>query len=118
MPGNGYYSRRRVRLMSENPRCHWCKRDLKLYPSVGRKKKLPQDFATIDHLEYRFFGPRVDPRFKQRTLVLACPECNNERSRQELRKYIWRARWKSGTFPFPFGWLGRILKLYRKSRHT
>lgn len=75
---------------------------------------MPEDYPTIDHLKSRFFGPREDPKFKAKTLVLACPACNNARCAQELKQHSFRTRWKSGSFPIPFRWVGRLLKWYRK----
>jgi 5-methylcytosine-specific restriction endonuclease McrA len=74
---------------------------------------MPEDYSTIDHLTSAFMGPRNDVCMKAQTLVLACPRCNNARNVEETRKYIWRTRWKSASFPFPLQWIGKILKRYR-----
>jgi len=101
--------------MREDPRCHWCKRELTLYPSYGRGgfKMMPEDYPTIDHLTSAFMGPRRNDDGKSQTLVIACPQCNNTRNVAECQHHIWRTRWKSASFPFPLRWLGRLLKKYR-----
>lgn len=118
MPQGDYFNRRRKRLMEKDPHCHWCRRPLKLYPNYGkphtRGMRMPADYPTIDHLKSRLFGPRQEVHMKQKTLVLSCPECNVRRSKEEQQRHIWRTRWKSGTFPFPLQWVGKLLKWYRK----
>jgi hypothetical protein len=101
--------------MRRDPRCHWCRRELTLYPGYGKNgfKVMPEDYPTIDHLTSAFMGPRKDVRMKAQTLVLACPRCNNARNVEEAQKHIWRTRWKSASFPFPLRWIGKILKIYR-----
>ncbi len=74
---------------------------------------MPDDYATIDHLTSAFLGPRKDVQMKARTLVLACPRCNNARNVAETHEHIWRTRWKSASFPFPLRWIGKLLKKYR-----
>jgi hypothetical protein len=51
-----------------------------------------------------------------RTLVIACPQCNNARNVAEAHKYIWLTRWKSAAFPFPLRWFGVLLKRYRHQK--
>lgn len=117
MSRRGYYKKRRERLMEKDPHCYWCPRKLKLYPNYPKKMRhqtMPEDYVTIDHLKSRFWGPRRDVGMKERTLVLACPKCNNRRQAEEKQKYIWITRWKSGSFPYPFRWVGKILKNLRK----
>lgn len=105
---------RRINLMAECPFCYWCGRALRLYDKGEVPKKLPDDFPTIDHLNTRFKGERPDLNMKEETWVIACPKCNNERSKNELRSNKFRQWWKSGSFPFPFRWFGHLLKKYRK----
>jgi hypothetical protein len=115
MPYPGYYRKRREKMMREDPHCHWCGRELKLYPDYGKNgsKFMPKDYPTIDHLVSAFMGPRKNGDGKTKTLVIACPACNNARNVVEAHQHIWRTRWKSGSFPFPLRWLGRLLKKYR-----
>ncbi len=115
MPKPGYFRKRKEKMMREDPHCHWCHKQLRLYLDYGKNgfKVLPEDYATIDHLVSAFMGPRKDVGMKARTLVLACPACNNARNVAETKQHIWRTRWKSASFPFPFRWLGTLLKKYR-----
>ncbi len=101
--------------MREDPHCHWCRKKLKLYPDYGKNgfKAIPEDYATIDHLTSAFMGPRKNVNMKTRTLVLACPQCNNARNVSETKQHIWLTRWRSGSFPFPLRWFGALLKKYR-----
>ncbi len=80
-----YFHYRRRKLLYEDPHCHWCGKELYYYKTKGGK--LPDDFATIDHLESKLLGERKDVQKKKKTLVLACPACNNKRSKDELEKY-------------------------------
>ncbi|HUC01330.1 MAG TPA: hypothetical protein VMA75_00290 [Candidatus Paceibacterota bacterium] len=116
MPWPRYYRKRRERMMRQDPHCHWCRRELKLYPGYGKNgfKKMPEDYPTIDHLTSAFMGPRKNGDGKTRTLVIACPKCNNARNVAETREHIWRTRWKSAAFPFPLRWLGTLLKKFRR----
>jgi hypothetical protein len=118
MPNPGYYRKRRVRLMREDPHCHWCRRELKLYPDYGKNgfKVLPEDAATIDHLTSAFMGPRKNGDGKTQALVLACPRCNNARNVAETQRHIWPTRWKSGSFPWPLRWVGKLAKWWRRQR--
>jgi 5-methylcytosine-specific restriction endonuclease McrA len=115
MPPPGYYRRRRERLMGEDPHCHWCRKALTLCPDYRSEgfAFMPGDYPTIDHLTSRFMGPRKNGDGKTQVVVLACPRCNNARNLAETKKYIWRTRWKSASFPFPLRWLGRTLKKSR-----
>lgn len=80
MPNPGYFRKRRERLIREYPHCHWCGKKLNLYPDYGTIgfKVMPNDYATIDHLISRFMGPRKNIDMQARTLVIACPQCNNK----------------------------------------
>gem|GEM_PF-2410112 len=118
MPRPGYFRKRRERLLREDPHCYWCRRELKLYPDYGKGglKATPEDYATIDHLTSAFMGPRKDVRMRMRTLVLSCPSCNNARNTKEMKRHPWLVRWKSGSFPSPLRWLGKLLKQHRLRR--
>ena len=118
MPAHGYFKKRRIMLMEKDPHCHWCRLPLKLYPDYSRKKqKMPNDFPTIDHIKSRFMGIREDVGMKKRTLVISCPKCNHQiRNNEEMRNHPFRTHWKSGTFPYPFRWFGRLLKFIRKQK--
>ncbi len=117
MSSSKYFSKRRRYLIAKDPHCFWCGRLVKEYPLIKRHQKIPNDSATIDHLASRFSGKRKEVHFKEKTLVLACRVCNNERQKLECKKNIWKTRWKSGAFPKGLKWLGKLLKLYRYARN-
>ena len=112
MPANGYFRKRRKRLMDKDPYCYWCGKKLTLYPDYPKRKhqKMPADYPTIDHLKSKYWGPRRDVQMKEKTLVLACPKCNNDRQAKEQKRYLFLTWWKSGGFP---RWLS-FLKIIRK----
>lgn len=135
MPMSGYYAKRRLRMMEEDPHCHWCGRELKLYLDYPNRKvfeenpveyqrlkakypRMPDDYPTIDHLKTSFFGKRPDVYGREKTLVLACLPCNNGREREIHLVNKWRMRWKAGSFPRYLWWLNRLLRYFRgqKSR--
>lgn len=102
--------------MREDPHCHWCRRPLRLYPDYGKNglRAMPEDYPTIDHLTSAFMSPRKNADGKMKTLVIACPHCNNTRSVAETSSHIWRTRWKSASFPFPLRWIGTMLRIFRR----
>lgn len=119
---NNYFAKRRVRLMEKDPFCYWCRRPLKLYPDYPenyRHKPMPKDYPTIDHLNSRTgLKKRHDPKMKARTLVLSCPDCNNERAKKEMQTNIWVTRWKSASLPKYLNWVNRLLRWYRKNQRN
>ena len=103
--------------MEKDPQCNWCRKKLKMYEDYPSKKykKMPDDFPTIDHLKSRLSGKRVDVKMKERTLVLSCPTCNHEvRNKADSKKHRLKVMYKSGAFPKPFRWLGKIIKFFRR----
>lgn len=83
---NKRLKRRRLTLFKKWPYCHWCARKLIITKQAGGR--LPENFATIDHLR-----SRLDPnrrarlaRPQEERTVLACPACNNQRSKEENAK--------------------------------
>lgn len=83
----------REMLYDEDPRCHWCGRKTVLTHTDGGI--LPKDAATVDHLYCR-----LDPRrYMSDTpkVVLACFECNNERSKKQNRSYLKKLHRKPST---------------------
>jgi hypothetical protein len=75
--------KRRQKMVERFPFCYWCERFLIEYPpDAFRKGKLPDDFATIDHVYSRMNGTRP----LRGVWVLCCPPCNHMRSKQEERE--------------------------------
>lgn len=108
------FKHRRVNLMKEDPHCYFCRRELRMSETKGGP--IPDDFPTLDHLNDRFtFSKRPEKHF---SLVLACKKCNEGRSRRIVSSNRSKARWKSGAFPFPFRWFGKLVKLYRTKSYS
>lgn len=79
--------RRRNKLFAEDPHCHWCTVEL-VYYNPGELKKgesLPDNFATIDHLNTRFDLTRWENHDQPQT-VLACYKCNKERGFAKIKE--------------------------------
>lgn len=74
------YALRRLNLMKKSPFCHWCGRRLVYFKTEGGQK-LPDNFATIDHINSRLIHTGGRPWMGER--VLSCPRCNQDRARQE-----------------------------------
>lgn len=74
----------KLELYRENPRCHWCKRVTKLICEPHLKGHPDPLMATIDHMVSRYHPHRwVKKKKNHRRKVLACYECNHNRSVQE-----------------------------------
>jgi len=74
----------KIALWNKDPRCHWCKRPTILTNLPYIKGSPDPRMATIDHVVSRYHAQRwvkKQPREKRR--VLACYECNHNRSTQE-----------------------------------
>ena len=74
------YANRRFNLMKQHPFCHWCSRELIYFKTEGGQK-LPENFATIDHIYSRLMHPEGRPVRGKR--ILSCPKCNEDRGRRE-----------------------------------
>lgn len=73
-------SNRRLKLWNQDPKCHWCHVQTRIYPlKLGESPT--SDFATIDHIY-----SRLDPRRKDNhsDCVLSCLKCNIDRNKREL----------------------------------
>ena len=76
MSTNGRLSRQRLRLCFEQLwECWWCGRLVQIVEC--NDGKLPDDAATIDHLDSRLNPLRGKSRGRRR--VMACHACNHER---------------------------------------
>jgi 5-methylcytosine-specific restriction endonuclease McrA len=79
-------SKRRDKLFSLHPFCHWCGKEVHLYPHLrGRGRKRPLDEATLDHLRSRYNTERQIPSWDKEQTVLACWECNHRRGEEETK---------------------------------
>lgn len=80
MSGTSPAARRRLRLLAEDPHCFWCGRDVQDYDGYQFTKgeMIPDDLATLDHVNQRYRQKGVRPR--QGMTVLACFRCNQRRS--------------------------------------
>lgn len=93
--------RRRANLYGHQfGKCHWCSCKMVLFPTDGIQK-LPDNFATIDHLRDRFNPHRlVQPVGGEQRWVLACKRCNEARGRASERGQSPEALWeRSGAYP-------------------
>lgn len=72
--------RRRENLMRENPFCYWCDKGL-VYFKMECHATMPDNLATLDHLNSKLMHPDGRPRMGR--IVLSCPGCNQDRNRQE-----------------------------------
>jgi len=73
----------------QDPRCHWCGKITRLpTPRVKGVKHIQEhDWATLDHLVSRMEATkRRAAKPGERRWVLACYECNNRRSNEEMLK--------------------------------
>jgi hypothetical protein len=119
MTSTTYYHQRRQQLMAKDPHCYWCGKEVIYFKTNGGR--VPNNFATIDHLYSKLSGKRFDPKRKQKTLVLACYKCNQERARKEDIELTNLDRWIRGNY-FP-KWLRPIqtfliiIWIYKKLRN-
>jgi len=60
--------------------CYWCKKPTRLLKTTGGP--IPEDAATIDHLDSRLSPERGKHKGEWRH-VMACSKCNHERARAE-----------------------------------
>lgn len=109
-----YFKNRRRRLVDKSPYCHWCNRPVFEYPHV-RGRKVPDDAATVDHLVSRYWGKRPNVFGRQKTLVLACFQCNGLRSKQETASISkWRLWFRAKSFPGRLSFINRFLKGFNR----
>lgn len=74
----------KLELWQEDPRCHWCHRVTILTDIKRIEGKANPLMATIDHVVSRIYPHRwVRKKKGQKRKVLACYECNHERSVRE-----------------------------------
>lgn len=89
---------RRLRLRYK--RCWYCKVEMVYYP-LKKGEKVPDNYATIEHLNSKLQYPngRPDPRFKARTLVVACKKCNEDRAAKEQSALPIEELWRRSGRP-------------------
>jgi hypothetical protein len=118
--GVSYYKVRKQQLMSKNPYCYWCGQKLVYFDNNGGR--VPDNFATIDHLYSKLDGRRFDPKMKCKTLVLSCFKCNQERGKKEDAELGKLERWvRGGKFPRylkPFKNILTVIWIYKKFRQN
>jgi hypothetical protein len=75
--------RRAALFQQQGGLCFWCQCEMQLLPPVPRRKRMPKDLCTIDHLRDRYH-PERRQRCKpgEQRLVAACWECNNRRGQE------------------------------------
>jgi hypothetical protein len=71
----------RKRLFFHDPHCFWCGK----LTVFSMDSKLKHDAATVDHLYSRLHPERRAARRGRGRLVLACNQCNKDRSNAETR---------------------------------
>lgn len=72
--------RRHVLFEQQKGFCYWCNQPMRELPPDPKRRPMPKDMCTIDHLRDRF-DPARQQRCKhgEQRLVAACWECNNRR---------------------------------------
>lgn len=91
----GRLRRRRIRLWNKDPRCRRCGVVTVLPEDVNG---LPENMATIEHMDGRMLGTRGTFRNVERT-TLWCRKCNNDHNnvtQAEISKELRRARARLG----------------------
>ena len=81
--GGVWKKNRRNNLMAKDPHCHWCGIEV-IYRKLTFGEKMPDNFATIDHLFSRLSPQRGQKQHPtQEITVLACNKCNFIRGKEE-----------------------------------
>ena len=75
------FRKAKLRLLRENPYCHWCGKRVFDYVTKDNEKA-PDFMASVDHLKSRFF--RQTGLMKEAKKVLSCVPCNQKRAKEEL----------------------------------
>lgn len=73
-----------------------------VYYPLKRGEKTPTNYATIEHLNSKLQYPKGRPNVfgKEKTLVVACNKCNNERADREQKQLPIEELWRrSGHTP-------------------
>jgi hypothetical protein len=80
---NNTVKRRKFNLLEADPHCYWCGCEVFAYPEeeMQGKGRRPDDLATVDHLNMRVNGVRVNFGGGTRIVtVLSCLGCNVKRA--------------------------------------
>lgn len=98
--------RRRIQLFEEQEGlCWWCKVPMLLLPPMDKRKNMPKETCTLDHLFDRYHPERRRrPRPGERRYVAACLECNHRRggeSTAKISKRTLRRRAQNGRSSGP-----------------
>lgn len=82
----------------QNGLCHWCGCELLLRKGGAKEKQMPENLATLDHLDDRFSIDRGSHGYGTLRKVLACWRCNNDRGRaSQLSQPIEELRRRAGN---------------------
>ena len=107
---NNWWKNRRQRLMEIDPHCHWCGVEVVYYP-LKNGEKVPDNYATFDHITSRLNGKRPNVFMKKRTMVLSCYKCNGERASREIASvpkfWLW---YKANSYPLRWRWAKRYIQ--------
>lgn len=77
---------------------HYCHKPMQIEVQSGGR--LPNNYATIEHLRDRFDPTRNEPNHQQdKRIVLACNKCNNDRGREREKEMgVYELRLRSRRF--------------------
>ncbi len=94
---------RRENLMKKDPHCYWCGVEV-IYYRLIKHEKVPDNFATLDHLHTRYTlaVKRATAGQHKPVTVLACWKCNNERGKKETESMPREELWKR-AHSYPVG---------------
>ena len=75
----GSYRKLKLALIVNDPRCYYCRKEVKDYGRLPDGMSNPKDMATIDHTVSRFFRKKGERVVK----VLCCFSCNHKNHAKE-----------------------------------
>lgn len=117
MPAKQYFAKRRAKMMMKHPYCYWCGIRV-VHHKLNPHQRMPDNFATIDHLISKYYGKRPNVYGKEKTLVLACNKCNFERCKKETESLPrWKLWFKSKSFPRYLFFMKWFVRSNRKSKN-
>lgn len=79
------HRRRKLRLYErQNGKCWWCKERMSIGHQHRPRVPIPDDLATMEHLDSRMSRSRGTAEYGEERTVLACNRCNNLRASLEM----------------------------------